>query len=86
MADFMCPNQLELDSFSGRKPQSLFDCLAMARALLARGPKAVLVKHLAYPGQAGRRLRDVAGDGRARAGTCVVRCWRFRVSRWVLAT
>ena len=42
----LSPNQLELDSFSGRKPQSLFDCLAMARALLVRGPKAVLVKHL----------------------------------------
>jgi pyridoxine kinase len=51
VADFMCPNQLELDNFSGRKPQSLFDCLAMARALLARGPKAVLVKHLNYPGK-----------------------------------
>jgi pyridoxine kinase len=24
VADIMCPNQLELDSFSGRKPQSLF--------------------------------------------------------------
>jgi pyridoxine kinase len=51
MADFLCPNQLELDSFAGRKPQSLFDCLGMARALLARGPKAVLVKHLDYPGK-----------------------------------
>jgi pyridoxine kinase len=51
VADIMCPNQLELDSFSGRKPQSLFDCLAMAQALLARGPKAVLVKHLDYPGK-----------------------------------
>jgi pyridoxine kinase len=51
VADFMCPNQLELNSFSGRKAQSLFDCLAMARALLARGPKAVLVKHLDYPGK-----------------------------------
>ena len=51
MADFLCPNQLELDSFCGRHPQSLFDCLAMARSLLARGPKAVLVKHLSYPGK-----------------------------------
>ncbi|KAF1012623.1 MAG: Pyridoxal kinase PdxY [Pseudomonas fluorescens] len=51
VADFLCPNQLELDSFAGRKPQSLFDCLGMARALLARGPKAVLVKHLDYPGK-----------------------------------
>ncbi|MBX8591285.1 pyridoxal kinase PdxY [Pseudomonas cichorii] len=52
VADFMCPNQLELDSFAGRKPESLLDCLAMARALLARGPKAVVVKHLDYPGKA----------------------------------
>ena len=51
VADFLCPNQLELDSFCGRAPQSLFDCLAMARSLLARGPKAVLVKHLSYPGK-----------------------------------
>ena len=50
-ADVLCPNQLELDSFSGRKADSLQDCVAMARALLARGPKAVLVKHLAYPGK-----------------------------------
>lgn len=51
VADIMCPNQLELDSFAGRKAQSLFDCLAMARGLLARGPKVVLVKHLAYAGK-----------------------------------
>jgi pyridoxine kinase len=51
VADFMCPNQLELDSFAGRKPQSLDDCVAMARALLARGPKAIVVKHLDYPGK-----------------------------------
>lgn len=49
VADLLCPNQLELDSFCGRRPQSLLDCLAMARSLLARGPKAVLVKHLSYP-------------------------------------
>ncbi|WP_426142487.1 pyridoxal kinase PdxY [Pseudomonas sp. DWP3-1-2] len=52
VADFMCPNQLELDSFSGRKPDSLADCLTMAQALLARGPKAIVVKHLDYPGKA----------------------------------
>ena len=28
-----------------------FDATAMARALLARGPKAVVVKHLDYPGK-----------------------------------
>lgn len=51
VADVLCPNQLELDSFCGRRAGSLEDCVAMARSLLARGPKAVLVKHLAYPGR-----------------------------------
>lgn len=51
VADYLCPNQLELDSFCGRSPESLADCEAMARSLLERGPKAVLVKHLNYPGK-----------------------------------
>lgn len=51
VADVLCPNQLELDSFCGRRAESLEDCVAMALSLLARGPKAVLVKHLAYPGR-----------------------------------
>ena len=50
-ADILCPNQLELDSFSGRRAESLEDCAGMARALMALGPKAVLVKHLSYPGK-----------------------------------
>ncbi|WCD80381.1 pyridoxal kinase PdxY [Pseudomonas sp. TUM22785] len=52
VADLLCPNQLELNSFAGRRPTSLEDCVGMARALLERGPKAVLVKHLDYPGRA----------------------------------
>ncbi|KAF1051564.1 MAG: Pyridoxal kinase PdxY [Stenotrophomonas maltophilia] len=51
VADYLSPNQLELDSFCGRLPTSLEDCADMARELLARGPKAVLVKHLNYPGK-----------------------------------
>ncbi|WP_263143732.1 pyridoxal kinase PdxY [Pseudomonas sp. RIT-PI-AD] len=51
VADYLCPNQLELDSFAGRRPESLADCVAMARTLLQRGPRAVLVKHLDYPGK-----------------------------------
>ncbi|WP_165677195.1 pyridoxal kinase PdxY [Metapseudomonas otitidis] len=51
-ADYLCPNQLELNSFAGRRPESLEDCVDMARTLLARGPRAVLVKHLDYPGRA----------------------------------
>lgn len=52
VADILCPNQLELDSFCGRRAQSLEDCVGMARGLLERGPKVVLVKHLSYPGRA----------------------------------
>ena len=51
VADYLCPNQLELDSFCDRQPTSLEDCAAMARGLLERGPKAILVKHLNYPGK-----------------------------------
>ena len=51
MADLLCPNQLELDTFCGRNAESLADCVSMARSLLARGPRAVLVKHLSYPGK-----------------------------------
>jgi len=50
-ADLLSPNQLELNSFCGRQATSLQDCVAMAHSLLARGPKAVLVKHLAYEGK-----------------------------------
>lgn len=53
VADYLCPNQLELDSFCDRQPDSLADCVEMARSLLARGPRAILVKHLNYPGKAG---------------------------------
>lgn len=52
VADLLCPNQLELNSFACRRPTSLEDCVGMARALLERGPKAILVKHLDYPGRA----------------------------------
>ncbi|SDO60611.1 pyridoxal kinase PdxY [Pseudomonas jinjuensis] len=51
VADYMSPNQLELDSFCERTAESLEDCVEMARSLLARGPKAILVKHLNYPGR-----------------------------------
>lgn len=64
-ADYLCPNQLELNSFAGRRPDSLEDCVAMARALLARGPRAVLVKHLDYPGRASEdfEMLLVSADG-----------------------
>lgn len=50
-ADYLSPNQLELDSFAGRVPNSLADCIEMAKGLLKYGPKAIMVKHLNYPGK-----------------------------------
>ncbi|AZS49849.1 pyridoxal kinase PdxY [Entomomonas moraniae] len=50
-ADYLSPNQLELDSFAGRTPTSLTDCVEMAKKLLTYGPKAIMVKHLNYPGK-----------------------------------
>lgn len=47
-ADVLCPNQLELNSFTGRTADTLDECVAMARALLDRGPAMVMVKHLSY--------------------------------------
>lgn len=48
-ADYLTPNQLELDSFIGRPATSLEDCIKSAKSLLQRGPKAILIKHLNYP-------------------------------------
>jgi pyridoxine kinase len=47
-ADILCPNQLELNSFTGRTADTLQECVAMARTVLERGPDMVMVKHLAY--------------------------------------
>jgi len=47
-ADLVCPNQLELNTFTGRTADTLEECVAMARALLDRGPAMVMVKHLFY--------------------------------------
>lgn len=75
VADYLCPNQLELDSFAGRRPESLADCVAMARELLRRGPRAVLVKHLDYPGKPADRFETLLVQADA--------CWHL--SRPLLA-
>mmetsp|Transcript_15127 Transcript_15127/g.29193 ORF Transcript_15127/g.29193 Transcript_15127/m.29193 type:complete len:323 (+) Transcript_15127:72-1040(+) len=51
-ADIICPNTLELGILVGHKEalNLLDDVLEAANALLARGPKAVLVKHLGNAG------------------------------------
>ncbi len=55
VADIMTPNHLELEKLSQHPIDTFDDALAACRALLARGPKMVLVKHLEYTGKpAGR--------------------------------
>ena len=44
----MSPNVLELGMLVGRELDTVADCLAAARELIAKGPKLVLVKHLSY--------------------------------------
>ena len=46
VADIICPNVLELEMLSGVSIKSFDDVVVAARALLARGPSFVLVKHL----------------------------------------
>ncbi len=47
-ADMMSPNVLELGMLVGRELDTVADCLAAARELIAKGPRLVLVKHLSY--------------------------------------
>ncbi len=48
-ADMMSPNVLELGMLAGgRELDTVSDCLAAARELLAKGPRLILVKHLSY--------------------------------------
>ncbi|MBY5991339.1 pyridoxal kinase PdxY [Ferrimonas balearica] len=45
-ADIITPNHFETEFLTGQKLTTLDDCLAAARALLARGPKVVLITSL----------------------------------------
>ncbi len=49
-SDMMAPNLLELEQLSGRTVQSVEQAVDAAREICARGPRVVLVKHLAYAG------------------------------------
>jgi pyridoxine kinase len=46
----LCPNVLELGVMTGTEPRSPAEVLAAARKLLDKGPRLVLVKHLAHAG------------------------------------
>ncbi|AHB77632.1 MULTISPECIES: pyridoxal kinase PdxY [Pandoraea] len=50
-ADIMTPNHLELEKLSQHPIETFDDALAACRALLVRGPKMILVKHLEYAGK-----------------------------------
>jgi pyridoxine kinase len=47
-ADVVSPNQNELEMIVGRTFHDLADIIAGAKAVVAKGPKIVLVKHLTY--------------------------------------
>ena len=51
LADVLCPNVLELGVMArGAPPTSPREVVEAARSLIARGPRLVLVKHLAHAG------------------------------------
>lgn len=60
VADIVSPNQLELEIISGRTLPTLADIVTAARALLARGPRVVLVKHLHYDARPGDEFQMLA--------------------------
>lgn len=49
-SDIIAPNLLELEMLSGREVVDVAQAVAAARELIAKGPKVVLVKHLARAG------------------------------------
>jgi pyridoxine kinase len=49
-SDIIAPNLLELEMLSGQAVMDVAQAVAAARALIARGPRVVLVKHLARAG------------------------------------
>ena len=55
-SDIIAPNLLELEMLSGHEVTCVEQAVASARALIALGPKIVLVKHLARAGQRSDRF------------------------------
>jgi hypothetical protein len=49
-ANVVCPNVLELGIMTGTDPRNPAEVLTAARQLLDKGPRLVLVKHLAHAG------------------------------------
>ncbi|EFA82554.1 hypothetical protein PPL_04242 [Heterostelium album PN500] len=49
-SDMMAPNLLELDQLTGQRLTNVEEVIAGARSIIARGPRLILVKHLAYAG------------------------------------
>ncbi len=60
LADIVTPNQFELEMITGRRVASLADAIAAARAVIAMGPKVVVVTSLVTPDAPADEIRVLA--------------------------
>lgn len=60
LADIVTPNQFELEMITGRKIASLGEGIAAARAVIAMGPKVVVVTSLVTPDAPAEDIRVLA--------------------------
>lgn len=60
LADIVTPNQFELEMITGRKVASLAEGIAAARAVIAMGPKVVVVTSLVTPDAPADDIRVLA--------------------------
>ncbi len=60
LADIVTPNQFELEMITGRTVSSTAEAVAAARAVVARGPKVVVVTSLATPDAPADQIRVLA--------------------------
>lgn len=60
LADIITPNHFELERLSGRPLATLDEAVAAARALIARGPRVVVVSSVRHPGLPPDRVATLA--------------------------
>lgn len=83
-ANVVCPNVLELGVMTRTEPRDPAQVLRAARQLLDKGPRLVLVKHLAHAGLDPDRSFEMLLVSAAPRGTWRRRCSpsRDRPSAW----